>query len=300
MQHRKHLAGLEAYAQAGTATPAGAHHCTPPYLTRGLGMLLFFLGAQPLQAAESFQATSLSLGYSFNAKEDVLYGTGTSNNKAVVGQFEHFSTWGYGDNYFDFEAYHGKNIGDIPALSSHGVNAGSFGSSTSQTYLAIYNGRLSAGRLSGRSLAWGPVKDLYAAARLEGSNYANYRAAMLGLSVDLDVPGASFFETDLYIRSAQFTGNTNAAPNLFSRTYAVFPFRINGMNLSWQPLLLLNFRRGGRGTEVYFRPDLWVDIPGTSLSLGFRPDVHLFGKLPSEGGGRYRRITPTFLARWTF
>lgn len=251
-------------------------------------------------ATESWQNTNVTLGYTTKAKFDPVFGTGTGDEKLTSLRLEHFGVWGYGDNYFFAETDHGKNIGNIPAFSAAGFNAGSFADNTNDQYYIVWNPRLSLSKISGTKLSLGIIEDIYLAGRFERGSYANFGANNYGVAVDLKIPGFSFFETDLYSRSNRFTGNTVGTDrNLFWRTYAMLPFEVAGLKFTWAPLLLANFRKDDRGTNVFIQPDLWVKL-NSSVDLGYRHEYNRYKKTPNEGGGTFSRTTPTLLVRWNF
>jgi len=256
------------------------------------------LGVPQARATESFQQTSVTLGYGFNSKYDPVFGYGTDDKKLAIGQVEHYGVWEYGDNYFDFEVYHGKGVGNIPAFSAAGFHSGSFADQTKLHYLGVYNNRLSMAKLTGTSFAFGPIKDVYPTVRLEVSDYANFHAVNPGVSFDLAVPGFAFFETAFYARYDRFTGDTRQGANLFWRTFAIAPFTIARLEFTFAPFLTVNFRKDDRGVETYFRPDVWLKVGDTPIDVGFRPEWHTYKRTAAEGGGRYSRVTPIIMARW--
>jgi nucleoside-specific outer membrane channel protein Tsx len=247
-------------------------------------------------AEEVYQNSNVSVGYTNHARFDPVNGTGTADKKMTNFRLEHFGVNGYGDNYFMMENFHGKQIGNIPAFSAGGINSGSFGVDTTDHYLGVWVPRLSLSRVSGGQPSSGVVKDWYLAGRVEKSDYANFRSFNLGVSVDLNLPGFAFFETDLYVRDAKFTGMTSDKNSLFSRTYFVYPFNIGPIQLKLTPLLLVNWRKDERNTELYIQPDLWI-VLNKSFEIGYRHEYHRY-----DDGARakYNRVTPTVLAKWNF
>jgi nucleoside-specific outer membrane channel protein Tsx len=242
----------------------------------------------PLQAAEVYQATSASIAYTDRAKFDPVYGTGTDDRKLTTFRLEHYGIYGLGDNYLAAEIYRGTNVGNIPTFPG----AGSFGDNTQTQSFLVFNPRISLSKVSGKKFTFGFVKDVYAAARFEWTSYANFRSTNLGLSVDLDVPGAAFFETDLYYREAHYTGNTVQGGNLFSRTVFIFPIAAGPVKANLTALLLVNKRRDANGTEVFFQPDLMFPIGASGLEVGYRHEIHHYRN--------YNRVSPTVVAKWNF
>lgn len=252
------------------------------------------VGGQGASATESWQNTNLTAGYTTHSKFDPVFGTGTADEKLTTVRLEHFGVHEYGDNYFFFDTYHGKDVGNFL-----GFGAGSFGEQTKEQYFGVWNPRLSLSKVTGGDLSFGIVQDVYLAARIERGSYANFQADNFGVAFDLKVPGFSFFETDFYSRGASFTGDTGNGRNLFWRTFAMLPFEAAGMKFTWSPLVLVNFRRDERDTTTFVQPDLWMKL-NKHFDVGYRHEYARYSKTASEGGGTYSRNTPTLMGRWNF
>ncbi len=264
-------------------------------LMAGCCVALGVASAGDANATESWQNTNVTIGYTTNSKFDPVFGTGTEDEKLTTLRLEHFGVHEYGDNYFFFDTYHGKGVGNYL-----GDGAGSFGVDTGNQYFGVWNPRLSLSKVSGASLSVGIIKDVNLAARLERGSYANFRADNLGIALDLDVPGFSFFETDLYARRARFTGDGgDAVDTVFWRTFAILPFEVGGLQFTWSPLLLVNFNNEDRGTTVFVQPDLWLKI-NSHFDIGYRHEYARYKRTDAEGGGSYSRHMPTLQVRWNF
>lgn len=256
---------------------------------------LSMVSAGTARATESWQNTNVNVGYTTQSKFDPVFGTGTADEKLTTVRLEHFGVHEYGDNYFFVDTYHGKGVGNYL-----GDGAGSFGVETENQYFGVWNPRLSISRISGANLSFGIIKDVNLAARLERGSYANFRADNFGIALDLDIPGFSFFETDLYARRARFTGDGGDAVNtLFWRTFAILPFELGGLRFTWSPLLLVNFNNEDRDTTVFVQPDLWLKI-NSHFDIGYRHEYARYSRTAAEGGGTYSRHTPTLQLRWNF
>ena len=256
---------------------------------------LGMMGGQSAFATESWQNTNLTVGYTTESEFDPVFGTGTSDEKLTTIRLEHFGVHEYGDNYFFFDVYHGKDVGDF-----NGFGAGSFGEHAEDQYFGVWNPRLSLSKMSGADFSFGIVQDVYLAARFERGSYANFHAENYGVSFDLKLPGFSFFETDFYSRGADFTGDDDeAGRSLFWRTFAMLPFEVGGLKFTWSPLLLVNFRDDDRDTTVFVQPDLWLKL-NEHFDIGYRHEYATYSETAAEGGGTYSRTSPTLLVRWNF
>jgi nucleoside-specific outer membrane channel protein Tsx len=259
-------------------------------------MLVIAALAAPVavQATEVFQNTDVTLGYTTQSKDDPVFGTGTSDKKLTTLRLEHFGVHGFGDNYFSIDNFHGKNVGNIPAFSAGGFNAGSFADNTKDQYFIVWNARASVAKLSDSKLAFGFVKDVSAMYRMERASYANFHADHFGPSFDLDVPGFAWFQTDFLLRKADYTGATAAdkKSSLYWHTFAILPFEVAGAKFTWTPLLNVNFDKGANGTTTIFQPDLWVKFGASPVELGFRAEYSHYKN--------FSRTSPTLLAKWNF
>ncbi len=249
--------------------------------------------AMPSQAEESYQNTRITVGYGWNNQVDTVFGTGTSDEEVALLEFEHYGVWKYGDNYFDVNIWHGDNIGAIPLIGLAGGDS---------TFFALWVSRLSLTKTTGHNFSFGLIKDVYLAGRIEKSDYFDFHSENIGISVDLAIPGAAFFETDLFFRRYDFTGATDNNA-ILSRTFAIFPFKIYDLDFKWEQLLLLTFRDDDRDLEVYSRSDVTMRIPNTTLDIGVRLEHHRYGGIlgvDNPTGDNEARTTPYAIARWNF
>lgn len=154
------------------------HFKTAPLCLALAGSLL----AAPAMAGDAllWQDNSLTYLYGKDYKID------PDTQQTVT--FEHASGWTWGDMFLfvDNIWYNGPNGND------------------GHTYYGEFSPRLSLGKISGRDLSFGPVKDVLIAATYErgesqadGTPNQNY---LLGPAVDLNVPGFDRLALNLYYR----------------------------------------------------------------------------------------------------
>lgn len=177
-------------------------------LTAGLATLS---GSIAAHAEVLWQDNSLSLLNGDDYK--VNYSLGTDDSSRDVVTFEHASGHSWGD-LFLFSDY----------LSS---NAGS-----DELYTEI-SPRLSLGKLSGRELAFGPVKDVLLASTLELGNMddpdhltatgPHFTHKLAGVGFDLAVPGFNYVQANFYHRN-----NDDAADNEQLTLVWALPFALGG------------------------------------------------------------------------
>lgn len=232
--------------------------------------------------ADDFNINVVSVMHTNQSKADPILGTGTTDKDLTTYQFEHFSTFKYGDIYLDAELYQGDDVG--------GEGAGSFGSKTDSQNLLVANPRLSLSKMTGKSFAYGPISDVSLIARWERASYADFRSRNYGLSLNFNVPGFNYFESGMLRRNT----NYNSA-NWLWRSYLISkPWEIAGQQFNFTLLSLIN-GTDHNGTEYFTRPEvLWhVDKAG-AFQLGVRVETHHY----EIQGERYERISPNIIFKW--
>ena len=145
--------------------------------------------------AESFSTTNVQLlnGSHFH---DPFFGYNTVDGRMTTVTLEHFGTWAYGDNYFF-----------VDLLSGTFANfAGKSSGKTTRAY-GEWHSRLSLSKLSGHDLAVALVKDWFIAGQVNRDG-EGFKANMVGLGTNLELPGFRFFELDGYARKDNFNRRT--------------------------------------------------------------------------------------------
>jgi nucleoside-specific outer membrane channel protein Tsx len=238
------------------------------------------------QATEVFQNTSLTVGYTSQAKVDPVFGNGSDDKNSTTYRFEHFGIHSFGDNYFFVDSLTGQKVG--------GSGAGSFGKDTERQSVLVWNARASLSKLTGSKIAFGLVDDVSLMYRMERGSYANYQANMFGPSFNLKLPGFAWFQTSFLIDQQEhsFASSDDKKSHLFWHTFAILPFEVGGLKATFSPLVWVNFSKGANRTETYVEPDLWVKLGDLPVDLGFRAQYHRYKK--------YEHTSPTLLARWNF
>lgn len=99
--------------------------------------------------------------------------------------FEHTSGWTFGDLFVFLDQYNYNGKG-------HPDNG-------SSSYYGEITPRLSLGKLTGRSLGFGPVTDVLLAATYEFGE-GDVEAYLLGPAIDLNIPGFDFFQLNVFYR----------------------------------------------------------------------------------------------------
>lgn len=191
-------------------------------------------------------------------------------------RIEHADGWKYGDNYFFF---------DITDSDTAGT-----------TIYGEVVPRFSIGKITGRSMAFGPVSDVLLTGAINvGSN--NFRAYLYGGSVDLNVLGFTYFQLNAYLRDDQ---------NQHGTTWQItpiwlYPFKLGSLNFNFQGFIDYAGKEGASARNLLAVPRLWLDVgalwdaPG-HLEAGFEY-LYWHNKFGVEGVNE-SVLQPTI--RWTF
>ena len=99
--------------------------------------------------------------------------------------FEHASGWNWGDLFL--------------FVDQKFFNGAENGAGDTRSFYGEFSPRLSFGKLLGKDLSFGPVKDVLLAATYEFGEDET-EAYLLGPGFDLDVPGFNFFKLNFYYR----------------------------------------------------------------------------------------------------
>ena len=109
-------------------------------------------------------------------------GTDTEVSASVI-TLEHVNGWAYGDNFF---------FVDI-------INADRDGSKLGTGYYGELSPRLSFGKMTGKDLSAGIIKDVLITTTAEiGSGFHNY---LYGIAVDLNIPKTPVAQINTYVRN---------------------------------------------------------------------------------------------------
>ncbi len=126
--------------------------------------------------AADWSATELKLTY---GEMDRPFGADPSTSNVWTTTFQHASGWRFGDNFFFIDVING----DEPGYNDFDM------------YGELYC-NLSLGKITGRDLSFGPVKDIgIIPLALNFGADANVFKYLPGIRVDWNVPGFAFFKT---------------------------------------------------------------------------------------------------------
>lgn len=139
--------------------------------------------------APHFLALSLLISAACQAAEwsttnvQLLHGDGyeLGDNSMAIMTLEHANGWKYGDNFFFL---------DVSNPDAEGTG-----------YYAEFSPRLSLGKISGKDMSFGIVKDILLAGTQEMGS--GLRAQLLGVGLALNLPRFAFADINLYYRKSE-------------------------------------------------------------------------------------------------
>ncbi len=201
----------------------------------------------------SASATSQAAEWS-TTNVQLLHGEGyeLGDNSMAILTLEHANGWKYGDNFFFL---------DVSNPASKGTG-----------YYAEFSPRLSLGKISGKDMSFGIVKDVLVAGTLEMGE--DLRAYLLGIGLALDLPKFAFADINLYYRESErdwLTTQTDAGAQVTIDW--LLPFQVAGQKLAFEGFV--DYAWGEKGGSAPKEDNLvagprllidvgnWFGAPGT-------------------------------------
>ena len=176
----------------------------------------------------------------------------------------------------------GTNLVVSQVLMSNGADPAAGGGEGAQEFYGFYRRTLSLSKLTGSTMAFGPIKDVSLAARLERvtkniSFAPSARKILAGLSADLAVP-KGYAQLNLYAYNERNYNGFTGKSVKFDTTYRAdiqwgIPFEA-GLPLEWRGGLAVIGTKGKDGfgndtkTETRLYTELLTDIGSTGLKAG--------------------------------
>jgi len=222
--------------------------------------------------AEDYQNTDLQVFYTTRAKPDAVNGTGTSDERLTSFRFEHYGTFKYGDNYFFADNYDGKDVG-VPGVRD-------------QQYMA-YMPRISLGKVIGRDLGFGIIKDVYLGARLEYASYGSFHGTAIGPSFDLKLPGLDWSQLRLFWQGTNYDSRRFYTHFAWGTAVPLLNRKVRFDGYFWTRL------KDDGDRQWFAEPDLTLDLdPNGTLQAGMRLTYAKY-----KG---YSRTSPQIITKWNF
>ena len=145
-------------------------------------------GGSPIAPAADWSTTELQFQY---GKLDNAFTDGSQDTAILT--LQHASGWKYGDNFFFVDLSDQRDDGNYDA------------------YAEIYL-NFSLGKITGKDLALGPVRDFGIIGGLNWAADANARVWLPGVRLAWNLPGFAFANTDFMAYLTDNTGGEGAAP----------------------------------------------------------------------------------------
>jgi len=153
-------------------------------------------------------------------------------------RIEHADGWAYGDNYFFYDAVMSEDASGSDQTTMYGE----------------FVPRFSLGKISGHKLAAGPVTDVLLTGAINTGD--GFRAYLYGASVDLAVPGFSYFQLNAYVR------DDTALPGETWQITPVWrlPFKLGSLQGNLQGFIDWAGSEGPAKQNLLIVPRLWLDV----------------------------------------
>ncbi len=166
------------------------------------------LGANYSAHAAEWSSTNIQL---LHGTDYALIPVG-EEKKAII-TVEHANGWKYGDNFFFM---------DIAKPTAKGTS-----------HYGEYSPRLSFGKISGKDFSFGVVKDFLLAGTLEVGD--GVHATLLGLGIDLKLPGFAFTQLNIYARKSErdFAATQTDAGGQVTLAWKL-PFEVSTQKLAFE------------------------------------------------------------------
>ena len=232
--------------------------------------------------AADWSSTSISILHGSDYKV-------ASSEEATILTVEHASGWKYGDNFFFFDLFQPFDKGS--------------------TIYGEWHPRLSFGKLTGKDLGFGPVRDVLLATELNVGH--EVRVYLYGLGFDFDIPHFAFFSLNIFIRdefvldAADFAGKNDSTTFQISPSWSL-PFTLGKARFDFTGFLDYAGAEGDAAANLLTAPQLLLNVgslsgdPG-SLWVGVEYQYwsNKYGIEDSDGFETNESVAQ-FMAKWFF
>jgi nucleoside-specific outer membrane channel protein Tsx len=208
---------------------------------------------------------------------------------------------GGGKTTVTFETFTKNNVGDVFGFVDYTIATESklFGGKTG--FYGEYHPRLSLGYVTGKDLSLPGVKDFFIATELNAGSGADFRAELIGLGTDMDIPGFDFFSLNVFYKHVNLTlpdsKNGFAETGFVRNTFQISPaygthFGDTGISFKgWMDYTEYSYQ-----TQNQILYDV-TKIGGTTLQVGFE---HLYYyEIKSDDGSKTHPESNTLQAMTT-
>ncbi len=244
-------------------------------MKRTTRIFLMVLALMVAGSCTAFAAQWSSTAVSF------LYGSGyelTSEEDASIMTLEHASGWAYGDNFFFFDVFQPIDDG-----------TGIYGE---------WHPRLSFGKMFGKDMSFGPIKDVLIATEVNMSN--DWRALLYGIGFDLNIPHFNFFSINFMIRDSQGAFTTPDETTFQISPAWNVPFDIGSMKWSFGGFLDYYGAEGDGDAEMLAQPQLLLDVGNFSDKPGNLYVGIEYQYFMNKYGSDIDESLVQFMGKWVF
>ncbi|MES3007668.1 MAG: outer membrane protein OmpK [Pseudomonadota bacterium] len=215
-----------------------------------LKSLLLLAGFMPASFAMAGAATWSSTNVQYlsgSAYESIFFNPvkgalDSTEESASILTVEHVNEWKYGDNFF------------FADVTNPDRNGGSFATS----YYGEFSPRLSMGKISGKGVGTGLIKDVLVTTTAEiGQGFHTY---LYGLAVDLNLPNTPVFQINYYARN-----ETTPGSDMGSQLTLVWlkPFTIGELDFTFEGFFDYAFGMDHAEDNIITAPRLLFDLGDT-------------------------------------
>ncbi len=253
----------------------------------------------PAAARAEFGTTNFQLLQGFNFNDNLL-GYNTAGGGMTTVTVNHFSTWGYGDNFVFVDFYRGK------FLNAFDLKDGNRSLSYAEWHPRLFLNKLGAP-------TGGFIKNWGLAGEINATN--GFYALLAGVGLDLAIPGFQVAGLNVYYRDAFVA----AAPAQYTNTWQISPFWDINFKVgptSWEFTGFVDVTTDhAKKIDILAEPQLLLDVgafagvPG-KVQIGVEWYVHRYENLsvpaaftPPGGtqlsGGAKTVSAPQIMIQWT-
>jgi nucleoside-specific outer membrane channel protein Tsx len=231
----------------------------------------------PAAAHAEFGTTNFQLLQGYNFYKDV---NGTTDGLLTTLTINHYSTWGYGDNFFFADLTRGR----FGAKGTSGVETGS--AVYTEWHPRLFLNKLG---LPGGSFIknWGLAGEVNA-----GGNFYAYLA---GATVDLAIPGFQVAGLSVFYRYDQYALHTWQVSPWWD-----VPFKTGPIGWDFSGFVDVTTNRDGK-IDVMAQPELLIDVGNFFGNPGkFHAGTELYIHSFTDFGGKSQTVfAPQVMVQWT-
>ncbi|MGQ0799821.1 MAG: hypothetical protein ACT4NL_06885 [Pseudomarimonas sp.] len=209
--------------------------------TPALWLAICAAALSPTALAQHFTSSNLQLLHGFEF-DDRYTGANTGSGSLTTASFENFAARSWGDSFFFIDLNHGRLVDFVGARRSR-----------SNLLYAEWQPRFSLNRWREQATNGGLIRDVLIATQVNASD-DGFRATLIGVGVDFNLPGFNVFGTNLYWRNDNFNDATAQLTTFWSAN-------LGAAESAWSTEGFIDIAGTDNvGTDVIFQPRLLHDV----------------------------------------